>query len=525
MGYIFESSIRKNDLSNLNRLLINKDINISDKETAFNIAVFLIDKDEYYLDSFINFCLDNRQIINNELFSMLLTKIKNLFDNDEELLSDKIYTISVVGLNDNKLSNEEYFSLLTRILFSNIEENKLYFLRGLFKNKILKENIIKRNIICELILSNKINVQDCSNIFDVMTNEDVLKLDDDNYSKLFISVINGNDKLNYLFIELFNNKELTLSKKINAVSYLDKVKEYLDKYSYDRLKLVLKSNEINLFNIVYCDRLLNLNDRDYEITINNLSNSNKPLSYVKVLGCSNISKEQREYALTLINQGEVNVDKYLKNNFKTDYKDDVAEAAISPVLLNAPIDLYKNILSMINEWCNYLGEIYSTSKIDSRIDFGTISTCTVGLLKIPELYDNNYDRLIYTINKLISVKSNKKLVNDIFLFASNPISKCYIDIEYELIIKLIILYYEKGMSSIIKDLFINANVLYMDFNDRSILFNIAKSMDKDKILELRDELEKKGNYSFNTSYIFNGVDENTYKLIMPNIKKLCKDKL
>ena len=61
--------------------------------------------------------------------------------------------------------------------------------------------------------------------------------------------------------------------------------------------------------------------------------------------------------------------------------------------------------------------------------------------------------------------------------------------------------------------------------DKSILFELAENGDKRSIINCINELNKLGNYNRNMNSILRGVDENTYKVIIPSIKRVKEYKI
>lgn len=532
---LFEKNISEGSLENLNRLLVSEKLEMDDKVKAFSIATFLMDDDQAektYLDGFVNFCLSdkvNDGILSKYLFRVLLAKVDCKIDaeiNEEgqRLLREKIYTSSVVGINNLEVFEEGFFLALIKILFSNADEVTCFFIRELFKNDIMKRHTKKRDIILRMLLSGKLTginlaYDGYSSVFDIITDESVLKLDNNSYEKIVNMAFKANEKEGCLLVAVMQDKRLSLSKKASALDYVWKIKKYLDKYSDDSLRMALKQSEteVNLFNVVYCDKLVLMQDSDYETALKKLGESNKPLSYVKVLASVNISEEQRELALSLINRGSDVGNSYSKYS-REDYKNDVALAAISPVLVNMPMQIYKEILIKIDNWCEMLNEIYLKRKVDDRIDFGAVKACVVYLLGCSELYGQNPSKLLIAIDYLTSVKDSRRLINKVFKFCSNSMASYYSDVEYKRILDLIKDNVERDMSGVMIRLFTNANVPFME--DKALLFEMAMTGDKNSIEDLTNKLNIQGNYTMNMRRIFNGVDENTVKVIGPSIKRI-----
>jgi hypothetical protein len=103
-------------------------------------------------------------------------------------------------------------------------------------------------------------------------------------------------------------------------------------------------------------------------------------------------------------------------------------------------------------------------------------------------------------------------------FGCSDVSFYYTDSEYMRALELIKGSYDKKMYSVVKNLFINVNVPFME--DKSILFDAVKSSEK-SIVELTESLNKKGNYNKNMAAILDGVDDDMTRLVVgPNVSRI-----
>lgn len=589
---IFEHNLKLEERTKLNEILVSNRFNIVEKRYILFITNFL--KENTYIDekletnfliNFLDFILNNEIYSKFELFLVdllyiicvsineancrvrlkesdiekLIIKCNSVLTNEMLEVNDigrlKLKINTITGISNvvskiKKLDNRKYYKLLNKILVSDINVNNYFFIVELFNiDKLNKE---KKEIILNYLLNNKININN-NYILDILSNDAVLKINVDKYKKLVKTLFTLDEKEINIYYSILNSEYLSLNRKIILLDYLkimllDKVK---NTYSLDK---VIRE-ELNMFNVVYSNYFKSLNDDEFKYYLDEIISSNKPMSYIKVLTDTSLDDEKKNYALSLINEGEI-----IKNDNKSnDYKENVSLAAISPLLKALDINEYKRILSIINKCSN---SFYSLEKerykdknklIDDRIILNDIAKGICMMLYKKELYINNMDRLYYTIDILLGI--NKSYYNEVISFATNTKSLYYTDIEYKRILKLIEKAYNndrlydyyisscslytdgdyikknKAISSLdsregsklIVDLFTNDYVRVME--DKSMLFEVAENGDKGSIIKLINELNKQSNYDRNINSILSGVDENTYKIILPNIRRIRKYKI
>jgi hypothetical protein len=357
----FEVDMCDDDLKCLNRILVNEELDFIDTENAFLIASFLksnvsLNGNEIsLLKYFTDFCLDER-VNNKEVFSILLSaireKVSDVIDKIEtnvkniELLEIIIFTIILVGLDNLELNEGEYLNILLRILNSNLDSQSYSFIRVLFGNNVMKNNVNKRKIIFEEILKKNgriLALNDKKHIMmDIFCDENMLIMDDIAYRKVVDIIIEGDIIKTYLLEVVMKLSGLTFVKRCLLIEYYcNMIEKNKHIYSLDLVKRMLSQREINIFNIIYCDNLINMDDEGFGCVLKNVVDSNNPLSYLKVFTSSVVNEEQRMLALNLVNQG---CTRSIRNNSAEDYNDAVAMAAISPVLVERPIDEYFNML-------------------------------------------------------------------------------------------------------------------------------------------------------------------------------------
>lgn len=589
---IFEHNLKLEEKTKINEILLSNRFNNIEKRYILFIANFL--KENTYIDekletnfliNFLDFILDEKIFNELDLFIVDLLynicvsinevnyKVKLRESNIEKLIikCNSVLTNEMLEVNDigrlklkintitkvssriikvnSKLDNRKYYKLLSEILAANINVNNYYFIVELFNIDNLNEE--RRKIILNYLLNNKINTHN-NYILDILNNDAVLKINVDKYKGLVKTLFTLDEKEINIYYSILSSKYLSLNRKIILLDYLkimlDKVK---NNYSLDK---VIRE-ELNIFNVVFSNYFKSLNDDEFKYYLDEIISSNKPMSYIKVLTDTSLDDEKKNYALSLINEGEV-----IKNDNKAiDYKENVSLAAISPLLKTLDINEYKRILSIINKCSN---SFYSLEKerykdknklIDDRIILNDIAKGICMMLYKKELYINNMDRLYYTIDILLGI--NKSYYNEVISFATNTKSLYYTDIEYKRILKLIKRAYNndrlydyyisscslytdgdyikrnktisslnsKEGSKLIVDLFTNDYLMVME--DKSMLFEAAENGDKGSIIKLINELNKQSNYDKNINSILSGVDENTYEIILPNIRRIRKYKI
>ena len=541
----FKKYIGENDLIALNQILTSKKLDVSDIKNAFAIATSLKKYSDigWYWDNIIKefsqFC-SNDQIINKSGFSQLLSNINSEFqrvinsekerNNDGlDLLVRKIFTIISVGTENVDLKDNEYFALLNRILASNVYWQNYDFIRELFKNGIMKNYPVKRGVALDVALNQKVDVMTMNsnlypNIWSILTNLDVLSMDNDTYKKAIeIAIVNIQA---YVLDVAMKQDNLTPDKKKVVIDYYFEIlPNYLQKYYCATIEQVKEHVKSNIFNVVYSDRLASMDIETYTSTLEEIKKCNKPLSYTKVLASDTINEEQRNIALEMIKQGEVRKhEDYPMYDYKSyDYKSLVALAAISPILATFPTDKYKKMLSLVDSYCQKAEEVYHAE--DNFYKWSLISNYGRGITKLLNnytLFSQNIPRLLMAIGK-ITFADNRNQIEDITSFCDNENSAYYTDDEYRRVLELI--KNEKdGKAYLLVSLFTNKNVPFME--DKTSLFAIAISGDETAIKTKIEELNSQGQYNMNMYRIFNDVDEDTIRQICGEptdaVKKLVR---
>lgn len=587
---IFKKDLNYKERDNLNKIILSKKINNVDKKYILFIANFIyetfnsLEKNKSnILNDFLEFILDEQ--INSKIelnittllylicYRINRTNLKKHIDDDKynpidttDLLITKLKTIISISTIILYYNKKSFNKILIKILNSNTSLNNYTFIIELFKNKTFKTMPIKKEIILSYLFNHNINhsteknhTEIKKNIWNILTNETILTLSDDNYNRVVNIVFELTNPQLIIFHTIINHSDLTEEKKIILLDYLEfmfsKTKE---QYYLQRAINILEIPEPNIFNIVCSKMFTAMDNETFKIQLNKITASNKPNSYTKVLANEYLDDDKKQFALNLINQGTP-TPAINKTKLK-DYKDAVAMAAISPLLINMPLEEYINMLLKINNYCETTEELFRemkinpNKKIDNRIEAIHIAESITKLLYQKEIYSNNLPRLYTTINILTTKKLDRYLIDEITNFACNPNSLYYTDAEYIKIIDLINHAYsnerlfsimqnsslslytndeyikvykqEKNFTkqekaSIIRKLFTNNNIPFTD--DKSYLFDIADNKDLETIINLTNKLNKDGNYKTNISQIFNNADTETIDLLVgPKISKTKK---
>lgn len=583
---IFKKDLNNKEKNNLNKIILSKKINNIDKKYILFIANFIYEAsnslEDSLLNDFLEFILDEQinSKIELNITSLLylicyrINRIKfkeysddeyNSIDTADQLIA-KLKTIISISTNILYYDKKTFNKLLIRILNSNTSLDSYNFIIDLFKNKKLNTIPIKKEIILSYLFNHNIDYSNNKNfteikknIWNILTNEEILTLSDDNYKRIINLVFKLTNPQLIIFFTIIKHPDLTINKKIILLDYLElmfsKTKE---QYYLQRAVNVLETHDVNIFNIVCSKMFTTMDDETFRIQLNKIIASNKPNSYIKVLANEYLDDEKKLFALNLINQG--NPTPAINKTKLTDYKDSVAEAAISPLLINIPLEEYIRMLLKINNYCETTEELFRemkinpNKKIDNRIEAIHIAETIANLLYQEEIFSNNLPRLYTTINILLTKKLDRYLIDEIINFVCNPNSLYYTDAEYIRIINLIrhaynnerlfsiihnqsLSLYTNGeyikeykqeksytkqeKASIIRKLFTNDDIPFT--SNKRYLFDIADTKDLETIINLTNKLNKDGNYKTNISQIFNNTDAETIDLLIgPKILKIRK---
>lgn len=529
--YKIENISEKNLLS-INQVLTNNNLSLDDKKNAFSVIVNL---EENYISSlrwnlgeivkqFCDFCL-NEKISSKDGFFNLLSNINKEFDNIKEssvdnkrekfqLLGNKILTVICIGMGYLELKDDEYFNMLNKILSSNVHWKNYDFMRGLFSNEIMQKNPQKLKIAFEVALTNKVDVMTSNSnlypyVWSLLTNSDVLSLDDETYKKVVeIAIYNIQS---YVLDVAMKKDNLTLNKKTEIVNYYQyMIKKHLKKYLFVDIDTVKKDAENKVFSLACCERLASMSDEDYASILNVTRNSSFPISCAKVLANEDINEEQRKVAMQIINGDKLSVkERETLDREAIDYKNAVAMAAISPVLTSYSIEDYSKILKVIEIYCKHA----CLEKEDFRKKYWYLDLAdSTAKLLYNTAFIQNKERLLTSISSIVS--ENRSLVGDLTEFCSSPNSAYYSDEEYSNILDLI---NHSDKPWLLVSLFTNDNVPFME--DKTELFSIIYD-DEETIKSATEELNRQGKINRNLLGIFNGVDGELQNQILDSSNSL-----
>lgn len=534
----FTKGIKEEDLSCLNNILTNEKLDDLDRKNAFSIAIFFTNRfGPDTLKKFTDFCLNDQNI--DKLFFPILLRDINIevqrlinLDNDTydefNLFENKILTILEVSEHISELNDKKYFEILDQILMSRLSWNNYRFIKELFANEIMKENPKKRDIAFEIALNDKVtimtNVNDCHFypiVWSVLTNYNVLSFNDKTYKKVVKIAIEH--MKSYLLNVVIKREDLTASKKAFVVDYYVNIlkKCYPDIYQMS-MDWILEVSKSTVFSVVYCDRLVSMNDREYRKELRKIMQCNNPFSYTKIFEDENISDEQREVALKIIEQGDFSKERVRIVNDMFDYKVSVCDIALSPLLLSFSLEEYEKFLLLQNSYCEKANSLlWDSDKHTEWCLVASIRNAIRNLLINDTIFYENIPRLLKAVNAVISIDDDN-LIFEVARFCSHNNSAYYTDEEYDIILDIIKNNVKDFKYISIVGLFINENVPYM--MDKSCLFDMAINGDKESIKKYTEELNKQGYFNINMNYILNGVDRETINMFSitedVNVKKL-----
>ena len=476
LNNIFNKNLNRKEIDNLHNIMQSKNLNNIDKRYILYIANFIYETSillkkntSNLLNDFLEFMLDKQIYSKIELnvttllylicYRINRSKIKRYSDDKKnppdtnELLIKKLETIITISNNILYYNKNEFNKLLIRILNSNTNLDNYNLITDLFQKEEFKTSPQKKEIILSYLFANRINYSTekksdeiKQNIWNILTNETIITLAGDYYKRIVNLVFNSTNPQLHIFLIIINHPDLTKDKKIILLSYLEYMfKKSKDQYYLERAINILKTTEPNLFNIVCSKKFTKMDNETFKSQLNKIMQSKKPNSYIKVLANENLDDTKKHFALNLINQGNSALP---INKIKLeDYKDSVAEAAISPILINMPLDEYQNMLLLINNYCETTEELFHeieinpSKKIDDRINGIHTAESITKLLYQEKIFSNNLPRLYTTINILLTKKLDRYLIDEIINFACNQNSVYYTDYEYNKIINLIIYAY------------------------------------------------------------------------------------
>ena len=506
----FETYISKKDLESLNKIIVNDKISISDRKKILFILTYIKDYDTYkkeVLNDFEEFCSDE-QVTNRQSFKELIDNMYHELENmirkgskkeDLNLFTKKVSTVVAIGKENLHLEDKKYLKLLNKILMSNIDIDNYELIKVLYSNEIMKQYEEKRIVALEVLFEKTVNYlisdEDLNLIVkQTLTNEDILTLDNDTYRKTVEMVITH---VQAYVLNLAINKDLTQEKKKAIIDYYYSVlSKYLPKSMYIEEGKVVEYSKQNIFSVVYNDKLIKMNDESYKQTLENIKESQSPISYVEIL-MSNIADEYKNIALDIIESGK-------KTNY--DYKELVKDFAVSPVLSKLSLDDYKRLLLSINNFCSQIGKVNNNGK---RMLYVQIIKKMSELFNNTELFINNTPRLLLAI-ELVMTNINANQFDSIIKFCNSQNSIYYTDSQYRRIVDIITKCSKYGyQSELLLELFTNKNVPFM--KDKSSLFETARNQDFNAIKDMIIELNIQGNFNNNMYSIFSGLDEDITK--------------
>lgn len=421
-----------------------EDIGIFDKQLKLNKLVFpqnitLFDlllyvsnniNNSYLLELGINsFSNLDEENISSELFSKICEMIWKEFEKvkDEEFLFRrrnisklilKIFlAIKSIYIN---FTDDEILSFNERLFDSKLKNDNYKVLFVLLCcNDLIKDNK-KRDIIIDCVfngsaLSDEYNPS-YSNFLRFVTKKEIIEIADlELFSKIIkISLIN---KLTYDMNILFDNEKINSKKREIAINYYSSMIDILDKKGvFATTTEIDESGFYNIFTVAFCDNLLQLSDEDYEKSLDEVLNSKNPKAYSLLLS-SSLDEEKNDVVKKLIE----NTNEFSSFSVDIDFnKMGIVKLAISDNMKNIDYEYFSKILLLL----------------DSDYFIESDRMYVVDLIR-NDYYNGNYKRFLFAILQVCDDR-NSWIIKDIYDFCSDSNANSYTDIEYEMIINLII---------------------------------------------------------------------------------------
>ena len=410
----------------LNKLILPQNI------TIFDLLLYVSNNinSSYLLEIGINSFSDiDEKNISSDLFSKICYMIKKEFIKvkDEEFLFRrrnisklilKIF-IAIKSIYIN-FTDDEILSFNERLFDSKLKNDNYEILLVLLCcNDLIRDNK-KRDIIMDCVfngsaLSDVSNLS-YSNFLGFVTRKEITEIDNlELFSKIItISLIN---KLTYYMNTLFDNEKINSKKREIAINYYSSMIDILnEKGVFSSTSEIESSGFYNIFTVAFCDNLLQLSDEDYEKSLDEVLNSNNPKAYSLLLS-SDLDEERKNVVKKIIE----NTKEHSKFAVDIDFnKIGIVKIAISDNMKNIDYEYFSKILLLL----------------DSDYFIESDRMYVVDLIR-NDYYNGNYKRFLFTILQVCDDR-NSWIIKDIYNFCSDSNANSYTDIEYEMIINLII---------------------------------------------------------------------------------------
>ena len=247
------------------------------------------------------------------------------------------------------------------------------------------------------------------------------------------------------------------------------------------LESSLKLEIFSIINILKDNDITELKNK-----LNIIENSKRPISTSNILSCLTIKDKKLEFAMDLVNNSIIVEEELNPNIYNDYYKYVLSLASISPVLNNMPLDYYKKILLIINEFINEGIKNPSNMKL-----FNTSLKGIINILNNPNFINIDYFRLRYIIYTIISAPT-KETSKEISNFLNNEILNYYSIGEYIRALNILKDNLEAPNFNAIKNLLTNKNLPYMTEEEKNRMFVICQSNNIDSIFKLTKDLTSIG---------------------------------
>ena len=251
--------------------------------------------------------------------------------------------------------------------------------------------------------------------------------------------------------KVFNNENISNNKREILLDYYCNLLDDLIKRQVFAIeKNVQNIGNESIFMVGLSDILLDMDDKEYENSLNTILEKKNPNAYSLLLS-SDIDNKKREVVLSYVSDVKKRDNYYYIDTDKN--KLDLVKASISLGNIEIDDDIFNKLLALINN--------------NSR-DFENARKIIIKLINNCNMFLEKQKRLLYIVT-IISENSDSDKINDIYNFSSNINSLIYSDSEYMMIINIIINSTSKSERDIIVKRFTSDKVLSMV--DKSILFD------------------------------------------------------
>ncbi len=457
------------NMESARRMLEMQILKLSEDMTLNDVLLFVLNEERIkfslkkeLLDSFDNINLDEEKD-REDFFSKVCSLIKEEFNKVKEadyVIKDDMIRILLIKLlviikscyiNFN---NSDNLNFIKDVINSKLGYNKYELLFKILCNNKLVDDVNKRDILIKYIFDRDIRTitsvdEEYTGFFNFLTRNDILEKDDETFEKIAKLAITN--VLNNVLNKVFNNENISNNKREILLDYYCNLLDDLIKRQVFAIeKNVQNIGNESIFMVGLSDILLDMDDKEYENSLNTILEKKNPNAYSLLLS-SDIDNKKREVVLSYVSDVKKRDNYYYIDTDKN--KLDLVKASISLGNIEIDDDIFNKLLALINN--------------NSR-DFENARKIIIKLINNCNMFLEKQKRLLYIVT-IISENSDSDKINDIYNFSSNINSLIYSDSEYMMIINIIINSTSKSERDMIVKRFTSDKVLSMV--DKSILFD------------------------------------------------------